>query len=66
MITSELTTNQATKKIPADVVSRDFTILKPALRSLDVGGLLSLRALNYFKSDFLTLFERLESAHVDC
>ena len=32
---------------------------------LDVGGLLTLGPLGYFKADLLTLFKGLESAHVD-
>jgi hypothetical protein len=35
------------------------------LTRLDIGGLLSLWALNNFESHFLTFFQRLETRHVD-
>jgi hypothetical protein len=43
-----------------------FLQLKQELTRLYVGGLFALRTLNNFKGHFLTFFERLEAAHVDC
>jgi hypothetical protein len=51
-------------KKPATLVA-GFLQYKQELTRLDVGSLLALGTLNNFKGHFLTLFERLESAHVD-